>query len=308
MVNMPSDNEETAAWAEVKNFSESDYNSLNPYDPEHLFMRMWAVNVCLWLFPIPKSYSRTYVRLWKPSWKPLPTADLSNEDLISLKQRFRGFFQGPKCERILQENQWVCRGIMKVFGALVVQITFVTATLALQGNNGAISACQHGLSDQATKLVKNLYSRLAADAEQVEMLRKVCDRALVETGTTALLEWASVDDMATSWYSQGSTLPQPSGVADESWIDVQRKARRAAMKFSIDCLSDRIAQSLAAYQRCDAVARGRMDVEVFSHGADSAVTSASEAAAAPQHLEVQDSSTWSWCLLTTHDLAESHVS
>jgi hypothetical protein len=107
--------------------------------------------------------------------------ELSNEDLISLKKRFRCFFRGSECERILQANQWVCKGIMKVFGAWVVQITFVTTALALQGNNGAISACQHGLSDQATKLVQNLYSSLAADAEQVE----VCDRALVETETTA---------------------------------------------------------------------------------------------------------------------------
>jgi hypothetical protein len=80
------------------------------------------------------------------------------------------------------------------------------------------------------------------------------------------------------------------------------------MKFSIDCLSDRISESLAAYQRCDAVVRERMGAEVLSRGANSAVTSAGEAAAAPQHLEAQDSSKWSWCLLTTHDLAESLVS
>jgi hypothetical protein len=107
---MSSDIEETAIWADVENFSQRDYERLNPYDTEHPFMRMWAVNVCLWLLPVPKSYRKTYVPLWQRSWKPLPTTDLSDEDLIWLKKRFRSFFQDHECERILRKNQWVGKG------------------------------------------------------------------------------------------------------------------------------------------------------------------------------------------------------
>jgi hypothetical protein len=165
---------------------------------------------------------------------------------------------------------------MKIFGAWVIHVTSATTALALRSNTGALSALKK-VYPIRQNLVKTLYSRLAADAEQVDKLGKVCDQALAESGTTSLLELTSVEDMAPSWYPQDPTLPPPAVVAGESGVDVRYKVLYRLPERSYLPVTGGIPA-----MRSDELER--KGSKVSSQGAgNSAVTSA--VGAAPRHLK-----------------------
>lgn len=257
---MSSDNHETAAWESIKGFTYSDYENLNPRQPEQPFMQMWAVIVCLRLVPMRMSSGdlpddsresqrrKTYVGWWKAMQAPLPIQDdLTDDALNLLQERFLLFFEKDLCRGILKENVWIGKGVMKIIGAWTAYLTrFVLETIygkmSLQEASNAPN--YEGMRRRAKDLLEYLYPKLAFTTEQATELQNIWDYALVQMTSAFLGERARsvtgpgrvaetcLSGICTAWDTHESSLSQYPQTIDS------RASEASNLQTDIECATE----------------------------------------------------------------------